>query len=112
MFPLLDETADADTEPKAVRASFADPYILLLRDDSSVMVLGADESGDLDEIERGETLQENKWLSGSLYDDANDTFCLEAQDDEDEEAGNVLMFLLSEAGSLNVSHLHTTHQEQ
>ena len=87
MFPLTDESADV--EPKAIKASFADPYILLFRHNSSVMVLGADESGDLDEIELGETLQENQWLSGSLYDDANDTFCLEIQDDEEEEFGKL-----------------------
>lgn len=103
MFPLTDETADA--EPKAIKARFADPYILLFRDNSSIMVLGADESGDLDEIELGETLRENQWLSGSLYDDANDIFCLEIQDDEEEEIGNVLMFLLSVAGGLYVRHL-------
>lgn len=104
MFPLTDEAADA--EPKAIKARFADPYILLFRDNSSVMVLGADESGDLDEIELGETLRGNQWLSGSLYDDANDTFCLEIQDDEEEELGNVLMFLLSVAGGLYVRHLY------
>lgn len=66
-------------------------------------VLGADESGDLDEIERGRTVLENKWLSGSLYDDANDVFCLESQDEEEEEeAGSVLLFLLSVAGGLHV----------
>lgn len=110
MFPLTDESGDA--EPKAIKASFADPYILLFRDNSSVMVLGADESGDLDEIELGETLQENQWLSGSLYDDANDTFCLEIQDDEEEEFGNVLMFLLTVAGGLYVSHLHRVYWNQ
>jgi len=110
MFPLTDENADA--EPRAIRASFADPYILLFRDNSSVMVLGADESGDLDEIALCETLQENQWLSGSLYDDANDTFCLEIQDDEEEEFGNVLMFLLSVAGGLYVSNLQCVYRNQ
>ena len=104
MFPLTDENPDA--ESKAIRASFADPYILLLRDDSSITVLGADESGDLDEIESGEALLTGRWLSGSLYDDSNDAFCLETQgDDEEEEVNNVLLFLLSVTGGLYVRHL-------
>ena len=109
MFPLTDDNTDA--EPKAVRASFADPYMLLLRDDSSVTVLGADESGDLDEVERGETLLENKWLSGSLYDDANDVFRLESEDEDEDEVGNVLLFLLSVAGGLHVSDLRPVYIE-
>lgn len=105
MFPLVDESTEA--EVKVTRASFADPYILLIRDDSSVMILAADESGDLDEVEQGEALLEHRWLSGSLYDDANDAFGLESDDEEDTELGNVLLFLLSRAGGLHVSLLHT-----
>ena len=68
------------------------------------MVLNADESGDLDEVERGEALQQNEWVSGSLYDDSSDTFRLESDySDDDEEVGNVLLFVLSVAGGLYVS---------
>lgn len=89
-------------EPKVVSASFADPNVLLVRDDASVMVLRADESGDLDEIERGPAILEPRWTSGSLYEDSNDVFRLETDDDSEDEAGNVLAFLLSEAGGLQV----------
>ncbi|KAL8822748.1 MAG: hypothetical protein Q9191_006522 [Dirinaria sp. TL-2023a] len=106
IFPLSEESADA--EPKAIKASFVDPYVLIIRDDLSLVVLNADESGDLDEVERGEALQQNEWVSGSLYDDSSDAFRLETDDsDEDEEVGNVLLFLLNFAGGLYVSHSRT-----
>ena len=73
-----------------------------------MMVLKADETGDLEEVERGETVSELKWLSGSLYEDSNDVLRLESGDEEDDEAGNVLMFLLAAGGGLQVSILFTT----
>jgi hypothetical protein len=89
-------------EPKVTNAAFADPYVLLLRDDLSIMVLKADESGDLDEIDQGKASRETKWVSGSLYEDSNDVLRLESDDDNDDEAGNVLMFLLNSHGGLEV----------
>lgn len=92
-------------EPKVTSASFSDPYVLLIRDDSSAMILRADESGDLEEVEQGEAILNGKWLSGSLYEDSNDVLRLEAGEDSEDEAGNVLMFLLSAEGGLQVSFL-------
>ena len=94
---------DTDTEAKVVHASFADPYLLLVKDDDSITVLAADEGGDLDEVKQGARLAEVKWKSGSLFDDSNDTLRLEFSDDDEEEASNVLLFLLSAAGGLSVS---------
>lgn len=79
--------------------------MLLLRDDSSVMILKADEKGDLEEIERGEIFLGSKWLSGSLYEDSNDVLRLESGEEDDDESGNVLMFLLATGGGLQVSIL-------
>ena len=99
---MTDDTTGA--EPNVFSAAFADPYVLLLREDLSIMVLKADESGDLDEIEQGKACRDTKWLSGSLYEDSNDVLRLETSDDENEdEAGNVLMFLLNSQGGLEVS---------
>jgi len=81
--------------------------VLLLRDDSSVMILKADEKGDLEEIERGETVLGSKWLSGSLYEDSNDVLRLESGEEDDDESGNVLVFLLATGGGLQVSILST-----
>lgn len=103
IFPMADDTTGA--EPKVTFADFSDPYVLLIRDDSSVMVLRADESGDLDEVEQGEAVREDQWVSGSLYEDSNDVLRLETGDDNEDEAGNVLMFLLSGGGGLQVGLL-------
>lgn len=97
--PMTDEATGA--EPKVLRASFADPYVLLIRDDTSVLLLRAEESGDLDEIELGPSLQKKEVRSGTLYEDTNDNFRLEFEDSDD-EAGNVLMFLLTKGGGLQV----------
>ena len=69
------------------------------------MVLTADESGDLDEVQRGEAMRTVKWQSGSLYEDSNDILRLDYGDDSENEEGNVLMFLLSVAGGLQVCQL-------
>ena len=97
---MTDEVTEA--EPKVVSASFTDHFVLLIRDDSSVMVLRADEGGDLDEVERGDDLLTTEWVSGSLYEDSNDVLRLES-DEDSEDDGNVLIFLLSATGSLQVS---------
>ena len=62
-------------------------------------MLTVDERGEIDEATRDVTGQ---WLSGSLYEDSNDVLRLEFPDDSEDEAGNVLMFLLSAAGGLKV----------
>ncbi|SLM34071.1 Cleavage/polyadenylation specificity factor, A subunit, C-terminal [Lasallia pustulata] len=103
IFPMTDEVTGA--EPKIISASFADPYVLLIRDDASVMVLKADESGDLDEVERGDDLLTTKWLSGSLYEDADDCFRLGPDEESEDDIVNVLVFLLSAEGGLYIFHL-------
>ena len=98
IYPILDETTDE--EMTVVHSSFCDPYLLVIRQDSSLQVLAVDDSGDLDEVERGIAVQEQKWLSGSLYRSA-------FTDDK------VFAFLLDAKGGLNVSllfHLVFTHE--
>lgn len=50
-----------------VHSFFCDPYLLIIRQDSSLQVLEVDDSGDLDEVERGDAILAQKWLSGCLY---------------------------------------------
>ena len=97
---MTDETTGA--EPRILSASFSDPFMLLVRDDESVLVLRADESGDLDEVEQGDSLGRKGFRAGSLYEDANDVFRLESDVEIEDDAGNVLMFLLTVAGGLQV----------
>ena len=105
--PLMDDVTDSD--PKVVGASFLDPFILLTMDDRTIRVASLDESGDLELLEQKDNLLGGRWLSGSLYEDANDVFRLQYDDDDEEgETGNILMFLLSTAGGLHVRFLSIT----
>ena len=111
IFPLNDE--ESENGPQVISACFADPYLLLVRNDKSIRLLKADESGDLDEVEQQQSVKEGKWTSGCMYEDMNDALRLEYPEDENDEVGNVLLFLLSVAGGLHVSfsppfrHLYT-----
>ena len=100
---MYDEATGA--EPKVISASFAEPYILLIRDDFAATVLKADEESELDEVERGEALSKNRWVSGSLYEDSNDVFRLELNEEDEGEGRNVLAFLLNREGELKVRYI-------
>ncbi|XBQ93699.1 mRNA cleavage and polyadenylation factor subunit [Aspergillus fumigatus] len=72
IYPVWDE--DTSDERMAVSASLADPYIAILRDDSTLMILQADDSGDLDEVELNEAARAGKWRSCCLYWDKAEFF--------------------------------------
>ncbi|KAL8685626.1 MAG: hypothetical protein Q9218_007644, partial [Villophora microphyllina] len=108
IFPLADEVTGA--EPKIISASFADPFVLLIRDDEKITVLRADESGDLDEVEQGASLQGKGFSSGSLYDDTNGVFRLESEIETEDDTGTVLMFLLTIGGGLQIFCLPSLEQ--
>ncbi|KAF1817591.1 hypothetical protein P152DRAFT_504780 [Eremomyces bilateralis CBS 781.70] len=65
IMPMEDEETSA--ELNVLSCSFCDPYVLVIRDDGSCMVLEADQNGDIDEKERGDTFKATKWVSGCLY---------------------------------------------
>lgn len=96
IYPVWDE--DDGDERIAVSASFADPYLLILRDDSSVLLLHSEESGDLDEISVPETVSSLSWLCGCLYTDKHHFF------HEDNPKDTTYMFLLNRECRLFVSH--------
>ncbi|KAI4268561.1 MAG: hypothetical protein LQ337_007774, partial [Flavoplaca oasis] len=108
IFPMTDEATGA--EPRILSASFSDPFVLLIRDDESILVLRADESGDLDEVEQGDNLKQKGFRAGSLYEDANDVFRLESDAEIEDDAGNVLMFLLTVTGGLQIYRLPSLEQ--
>ncbi|KAG9557988.1 protein CFT1, partial [Aureobasidium melanogenum] len=95
IFPIIDEETDA--ELTVVHSSFCDPYLLLLREDSSLQILQVDKSGDLDELERGDAALASKWLSGSVY--------------KSEKTGDkALAFLLNAEGGLAIFELPNLEQ--
>jgi cleavage and polyadenylation specificity factor subunit 1 len=100
--PMLDEETGA--EPRAVSASIADPFLLILRDDSSVFVAQMDSSNELEELDRDDaTLTTTKWLTGCLYADPSGVFAEEVAGKGVKPAQSILMFLLSASGALHVS---------
>lgn len=97
IYPVWDE--DTSDERIAVSASFADPYLVILRDDASVLLLQADESGDLDEVPVNDGISSKSWLSGCLYADNSGMF----SPIETDSQGNIHLFLLNDECKLFVS---------
>jgi cleavage and polyadenylation specificity factor subunit 1 len=64
MLPMDDEESGA--ELRIINASFADPYLLVLRDDSTVKIYKAINNDEVEEIGAG-GLSSTKWLSASLF---------------------------------------------
>ncbi|KAI6858374.1 protein CFT1 [Hortaea werneckii] len=87
IIPMVDEETDAELQVVAV--SFSDPYVLVLRDDSSLQVLKIEKSGDVEPLDDSEASKASNWLSGCLY--AGDL-----------TGGQCCAFLLSEEGGLSV----------
>lgn len=83
------EDEESGAELQIVSASFADPHLLIIRDDASAVVFSADDSGELEEVDRGEDFQTTKWLSGSIF-------------KSDVTKDQALVFMLSPEGALKV----------
>ncbi|GKT43235.1 protein cft1 [Colletotrichum spaethianum] len=101
ILPMLDEETGA--EPRVISASIADPYLFLVRDDSSIMVAQIDNNCELEEVEKqDDAILSTKWLAGCLYTDTTGLFA-PVQTDKGMPAGqNIFIFLLSAAGALYI----------
>jgi cleavage and polyadenylation specificity factor subunit 1 len=86
ILPMEDEESGA--ELRIINASFADPYLLILREDSSVKIFKTNEEGEVEDLECS-SLASTKWLSASLYRSSIDSA--------------VYAFLLTPDGGLQVS---------
>ena len=74
-----------------------------MRDDHAVVILRADEAGELEEVEDIGALAGSKWQSVSLHDDVKDVFRLVSDDaEEEEEVTSILLFGLTTDGGLQV----------
>ena len=102
ILPMYDD--DTGAEPNIISASFADPFLLLLRDDCSVVVAQCDDNNEVEEIEKEEqSLASTKWIAGCLYSDTTGVF---ASDNKQKKSShNYLMFLLSTLGALHVGFI-------
>ncbi|KAJ0165536.1 Protein cft1 [Colletotrichum tanaceti] len=101
ILPMLDEETGA--EPRVISASITDPYLLLVRDDSSIMIARIDNNCELEEVEKqDDTILSTKWLAGCLYTDTTGLFAPMQTDKGLPEGQNTFMFLLSAAGALYI----------
>jgi cleavage and polyadenylation specificity factor subunit 1 len=85
ILPMEDE--ESGDEINIINASFADPYLLILREDSSVKIFKATGDGELEDVE-ATGLSGTPWLSASLFKSASFT--------------EVFAFLLTPEGGLRV----------
>ncbi|KAI9367816.1 CPSF A subunit region-domain-containing protein [Aspergillus egyptiacus] len=99
IYPVWDD--DSSEERVAVSASLADPYLAIIRDDSTLLLLQADDSGDLDEVII-EGVATRKWLSASLYCNKTNCFGLPKPNAADVPGISVLLFLLNHDHQLHI----------
>ena len=64
IIPMEDE--ESGEELRVISANFADPYLLILREDSTVKLFKTSDTGELEDVEC-DAITSTKWLSVSLY---------------------------------------------
>lgn len=62
---MIDE--DTEVELSIVHQSFAETFLMVIRDDLSAIILQANAKGELEELDREGILTTTQWISGSLY---------------------------------------------
>ncbi|CAI7579676.1 unnamed protein product [Penicillium manginii] len=100
IYPIWDE--DTDEERIAISASLMDPFIAILRDDASLLLLQADESGDLDEVALSDDISNLKCRSICLYKDKYHTFTSASNS---VDGGDTLLFVLTSDHKILIIHL-------
>lgn len=101
ILPMQDEETGA--EPRVLSASICDPYLLLIRDDSSAFVAYMNSDDELEEMDKTDSaLPSTKWVSGCLYDDTTGLFSGVPPTAGEKK---ILMFLLGNNGVLQVGAL-------
>ncbi|KIV89940.1 hypothetical protein PV10_07294 [Exophiala mesophila] len=94
IYPIVDE--DERQVSKAVKVSFADPYLAIVKEDGAMSLLKADKAGELDEIELPEDLAVQSLLAAILYQDESDFFQSSRFYPDASESGPVLAILTTE----------------
>ncbi|CAG8367489.1 unnamed protein product [Penicillium salamii] len=102
IYPVWDE--EVSEERVAISASFSDPYLVIIRDDASVLLLQADDSGDLDEVSLPDEITTSQWRSACLYHDKFQAFDKEGSS-KDSAEGELLLCLLNSECKLSLFRL-------
>ncbi|CAG8194361.1 unnamed protein product [Penicillium olsonii] len=100
IYPVWDE--EVSEERVAISASFSDPYVVIIRDDASVLLLQADDSGDLDEVPLPDEITTSQWRSGCLYRDRVQAFDAEEGTSKDSVEPGLLLCLLDSECKLSL----------
>ncbi|EPS26038.1 hypothetical protein PDE_00974 [Penicillium oxalicum 114-2] len=103
IYPIWDE--DTEEEKIAISASFSDPYLAIVRDDSTLVLLQADTSGDLDEVSLPDGLSGSNWRSARLYHDEDQVFSSSSTKRNAASSNKNLLFLLSADFKLSIVRL-------
>ncbi|KAK2741029.1 mRNA cleavage and polyadenylation factor subunit [Myotisia sp. PD_48] len=108
IYPVWDE--DTSDERTVIHSSFAEPYVLTIRDDHSLLLLQVDHSGELDEVSVQGVAASTCWVSGCLYNDESRLFSQGRSEPESQQQDAIFLFLLSEDGKLYGFHLPNLSQ--
>ncbi|KAI0007639.1 CPSF A subunit region-domain-containing protein [Xylariaceae sp. FL0662B] len=100
IIPMLDEETGA--EPRVNSASIVDPFLLLIRDDTSIFIAKIYKNSELEELDKDATLSSTKWATGCLYDDISGVFAPIRTDKVAKPGDSIFMLLLSKTGALHV----------
>ena len=97
ILPIVDE--DEDQLARAVHADFAEPYMTVLKDDQTLMLLKADKNGELEELDLPDPSM--TLASASLYIDSSDFFQASRYQATSADPP-VLLTLLETSGTLSI----------
>jgi cleavage and polyadenylation specificity factor subunit 1 len=70
--PVVDE--DSGSEARVATAHIMDPYVAIVKDDNTALLLKADKKGELEEIELPEFPEGTKFVSASMFTDETNFF--------------------------------------
>ena len=96
--PIVDE--DEGSTAKVIRASIAEPSVMLLKDDDSIALYKADASGELEELDLPEPLSRSPMAAVSFYLDETDFFQTSRFHKSSAKSANTLCLFLTKDGVL------------
>lgn len=103
--PIVDE--DSGSEARIATAHIMDPYVVIVKDDNTALLLKADKKGELEEIELPEFPEVTKFVSASIFTDETNFFDTKRfyTKGKDSTGPCQLLTLLTEDGSIRLLSL-------
>lgn len=91
---------DEEQLARVLKAEFAEPYLAIVKDDRSLMLLRADKSGELEELDLPDMLSGQAYTSATLFADARDYF-LSSRYQYTTTSATIILTLLTTGGTLS-----------